>query len=209
MPADMDLARFIADFARGLGLADRRRPQCRRYLPGIGPFDEPEAIRLVFQELAALDPVAYDPASWALEALFPGNTSQRLDIRLGPSDAPLWAIEVKMMRLLRNNGDVEPSAVGHLLSPHEASALVDCEKLVRSFLPGRKAILIYGFDYDAYPLQPMLDAFELLARLRVRLIERHSADFAFLVHPHHRCGSVVAWEIASSPAGVGPVDPRE
>ena len=29
------------------------------------------------------------------------------------------------MRLLRNNGDIEPSAVGHILSPYEESALVE------------------------------------------------------------------------------------
>jgi len=194
--ANFDLSRFVADFVCALERTDARRPQSKEYLPGIGPFDEPQAVRLIFADLAALNPEVYDPATWSLEAPYPGDASQRLDIRLGPSTTPDWAIEVKMMRLLRNNGDLEPSAVGHILSPYQDSALVDCEKLVAAPFPCRKAILIYGFDYDAYPLQPMLDAFEMLARLRVRLGPRHRADFAGLVHPHHRRGSVLAWEIA-------------
>jgi hypothetical protein len=48
----------------------------------------------------------------------------------------------------------------------------------------------------------MLDAFELLARLRVRLVARHAASFDGLVHPYHRRGRVVAWEITSLAAGV-------
>jgi hypothetical protein len=135
----IDLARFVADFARAPRLADAKRPQSKRWSPGIGSFDESQAIRLIFQELADLEPATYSLADRPFETPYPGDATKRLDIRLGPPDAPTWAIEVKMMWLLRNNGDIEPSAVGHILSPYEVSALVDCEKLVSSSLPGRKA----------------------------------------------------------------------
>jgi hypothetical protein len=44
----------------------------------------------------------------------------------------------------------------HVLSPYPAhrSALTDCQKLVRSDLPGRKAIVVFGYDYNDWPMNP-------------------------------------------------------
>jgi hypothetical protein len=146
-------------------------------------------------ELEALAPNIYNHQNYALEVPYPGDAGERLDIRFGPADHTGWAIEVKMMRLFRNNGDREPAAVGHLLSPYEGSALSDCDKLLHSAFPQRKAIMIYGFDYDGYPLDVMLEAFVLLATRRVSIQGQYQSDFAGLIHPHHQRGSVVAWEM--------------
>jgi hypothetical protein len=49
-------------------------------------------------------------------------------------------------------------------------------------LLGRKAIVIYGFDYPAWPMDPVIEAFEMLARTRVSLVRRAEAAYADLVH---------------------------
>ena len=42
----------------------------------------------------------------------------------------------------------------HGIAPYPAhrSALTDCQKLVRSGLPGRKAIVVFGYDYNDWPM---------------------------------------------------------
>jgi hypothetical protein len=55
--------------------------------------------------------------------------------------------------------------------------------------------VIYGFDFEEYPLEPAVAAFETLARERVKLSQRFTASFADLVHPVHRQGAVHAWEL--------------
>ena len=49
----------------------------------------------------------------------------------------------------------------HILSPYagDRSALTDCVKLLESGLTGRKAVVIYGFDYPNLPMDPAVEAF--------------------------------------------------
>jgi hypothetical protein len=92
----------------------------------------------------------------------------------------------------------------HILSPYPAhrSALTDCEKLLSSGLAGRKAILIYGYDYPQWPMDPAIEAFEALAKRAVGLSARHHASFSGLVHPVHQAGRVFGWELEAAKAAV-------
>jgi hypothetical protein len=67
--------------------------------------------------------------------------------------------------------------------------------------------LVFGYDYDAWPMDPAIEAFEALARQRVLLSERHTAAFDHLVHLVHRRGRVFSWELMRS-AGDGAGDRR-
>jgi hypothetical protein len=69
---------------------------------------------------------------------------------------------------------------------------------------GRHAVLIYGYDYPAWPLEPVMAAFECLATREVALSERISASFSNLVHPVHRGGEVFGWEVTPRLAVVTP-----
>ena len=102
-----------------------------------------------------------------------------------------------MFRLLGDNGKPNDYMVMHLLSPYpeRRSALTDCEKLLESGLLGRKAILIYGFEHVEWPLDLAIDAFESLAKARVRLGTPHIAAFDGLIHLVHERGRVFAWEL--------------
>lgn len=122
---------------------------------------------------------------------------QKCDLSFG--DPPLWAIEVKMARFKGNNGKPDDTSLKDLLSPYEAdrSALTDCLKLARDPLADRKALIVYGFDYPERPMDPAIEALELLARQQVELGPRETATLGPLVHPVHSLGRVFGWEVAS------------
>jgi hypothetical protein len=64
------------------------------------------------------------------------------------AELPDWAIEVKMARLRRSNGDYEDATIKKILSPYpdDRSAVTDWRKLAASGFGARRAMLIYGFE---------------------------------------------------------------
>ena len=197
-----DLASIVADFAFGIRLADSLRPaavNARSKLPfgpGIGPHSEAETIRLVLEALERAKPVSYRDR-YSLSVPYLSTPRRRCDICFGIAPSWEWAIEAKMIRLLGDNGKPNDSLLMHVLSPYpeHRSALTDCPKLLHSGLGERKAILIYGYDSDEWPLRLAVTAFEQLAAHQVTLGERITARFEDLIHPVHRSGEVFAWEI--------------
>ena len=103
-----------------------------------------------------------------------------------------------MLRLMGDNGKPNDNMLMHILSPYpnDRSALTDCLKLVESGLVGRKAVVIYGFDYPGRRMDPAIEAFELLARQKVILGNRAVGSYQDLIHPVHRAGRVFGWEVA-------------
>jgi hypothetical protein len=202
----MELQELVADFASALARVDAGRPQALNarsrapYQSGIGPHTEPATVALVIADIKAAKPDSYITAA---HLAIPYNRSRdKCDICIGAPPAWEWAIEVKMIRMLGDNGKPNDNLVGHILSPYPSqhSALTDCTKLVQSQLHGRKAILMYGYDYPQFPLEPLIEAFELLAVHRVRVRSRAEAGFGGLVHPVHTQGQVCAWEIEAPTA---------
>ena len=192
------LGELVRDFAASLRRVDRGRPIWRssrsgiEYLPGIGPYPETEAVRLIAADLMVSKPIY---ASLRLGVPYPASPRQRCDIVLG--DPATWAVEVKLLRLLGDNGKPNDNMLMHVLSPYPAhrSALTDVEKLARSGFDARHAVLIYGFDYDDWPMDPAIEAFELLAKHGLAAAGRAEAEFAGLSHPVQQRGRVFAWEV--------------
>mgnify|MGYP004086424787 FL=1 len=60
-------------------------------------------------------------------------------------------------------------------------------------------MLIYGYEYLEWPMEPAIESFETLASQYVTLGVRSQSDVEGLVHPIHRNGRVFAWESRSSP----------
>jgi hypothetical protein len=192
---ELNAARLGRDFAAGVMLADARMPQWSDYQPGLGPHREVKTVALVMSELARTDPATY--RSFHIGAPYPNAPRQKCDLLIKPTVGPSWAIEVKMLRLLGDNGKPNDNMLMHILSPYRQhrSALTDCEKLAGSGFTESIAILIYGYEYGELPMEPAVEAFELLARQRVRLGPRHFSSFDGLVHPVHQHGGVFVWEI--------------
>jgi hypothetical protein len=201
----MDLQQLVTDFATGMQLADSRLPQARSarsqavYQPGIGPHTESQTVALVMRALEQTRPDAYTRA-YALEQPYPTTTRAKVDICFGASPGWALSVEVKMLRLMGDNGKPNDNILMHILSPYPAhrSAVTDVEKLARSGLPGRKAIVIYAYEYEGWPSLPAIEAFELLAGRRARLRGTTSAAANGLVHPVHRRATVYGWAIEGS-----------
>jgi hypothetical protein len=150
---------------------------------------------MVLEEMRRAHPGVFDPCGQGLP--YPGSR-QRCDLWFG--EPICWAIEVKMARFYGDNGKLDDTAIKDLLSPfdNDHSALTDTTKLAMSQLPGRKAVLVYGFNGPKRPLEPAIDAFEILASQRVALGSRYRVDLPKLVHPVHSSGAVFAWEVLAT-----------
>jgi hypothetical protein len=196
------LGQFVPDFAKGIRIADSRRPQAvglrsgTTYQAGIGPHSEAQTIQLVMNELSVLEPKRY--TAHGLNIPYPAAPRLACDICLGHPPQWDWWIEAKLLRLLGDNGKLNDNMVMHILSPYpeHRSALTDCGKLLRGDPGGKKGVLIFGYDSDRWPMDPAIEAFEALARtFGFQLSERVTSPFDGLTHPVHQRGRVFAWEV--------------
>lgn len=200
----MSLSTFIEAFAAGMGAADARYPQAAnartgvKFKPGIGPHTESRTVDLALAEMVESAPAAY--LNLEREVPYPTSPRSKCDVRVRLGDDP-WAIEVKMLRMMGDNGKPNDNILMHILSPYPShrSALTDCGKLLDSGFEARKAIVIFGYDYPDFPMDPALRAFETLAREVVHLSGRVEAGVVGLVHPVHQAARVVGWEVTALP----------
>jgi len=182
--------------------ADARMPQAINqrskvgFQIGLGPHTESATVRLVMAELGRKAPERYPRIHFGVP--YGDRSRQKCDLALGQGPNWDWLVEVKMLRMLGDNAKQNDNLVTHILSPYPAlrSALTDCDKLAASGLQGRKAIPIYGYEADEWPVEPLLRASEELASHM--LGQRETESFGNLVHPVHLRGSVHAWEIIST-----------
>ena len=198
----VELDEIIRDFAKCIEYVDARAPQAknvrskRPYQPGIGPHTEAQTVKLVTTEMMKRFPSKYDRLI-SVNVPYPDKPRQRCDFCIGLQGEWEWAIEVKMLRILGDNGKPNDNILMHILSPYPAhrSAVTDCLKLSSSSLGKRKAILIYGYEAEKYPLDLAIDAFETIASAYVKLGSRIIAGFSGLIHPIYSQGKVYGWEI--------------
>ena len=195
------ISEFISHFAKCIEIVDAKAPQASnarkpdiKYSPGIGPFQEKKLIKMVTDEMKNQNQIFN---SIVTEEKYPNLSRKKLDI-YWQSDENNYFIEAKAMRRLRNNGTPEEFIMVDLLSPYEGdgSVLGDIKKLLNSGFQGKKVIMIYGYDYDEWPLDIAIDCFEVLAeRHFCKFSEKYQHKFNNLIHPHHKKGEVYAWVI--------------
>lgn len=199
----LELEQLIGDVAVSIKRIDTRGPRAVSvrtgaiYKPGIGPHSETQAVALIVAELQTLSPKRY--SGFVHTSISYPQGRQKCDVCIGTSPSWEWAIEIKMLRLMGDNGKPNDNMLMHILSPYptDRSALTDCVKLLESGLPGRKAVVIYGFDYPNLPMDPAIEAFETLAGRCVGLGPRCVSHYANLLHPVHAAGRVFGWEITA------------
>lgn len=193
MPITLD--QLVQDLARAWERVDATAPRSKNYPPGLGAFDEKDLVKRLLEDLHTLDPAAYGGPETREAPYRSGSAGDLCDLCLGHAGAWDWALEVKVARLLRSTGGIEPAAVSHILSPYGESALYDCTKILRFAPTKARGIVIIGYDYPGLPLSALIDDFEVLARRRVSLGTRAEAEFSGSVHPYHRKGCIMAWEV--------------
>ena len=184
------LDEFLSEFANRIKIVDSKSKH-PKYGEGIGPFSEPQTIKKLLSEF----PAGWNGCEFEREVDYPSG--EQCDLCIEVNDQMKLFIEFKMMRLKRANGDIEDSNIGHILSPYpkQRSALTDIQKLKQSSFEGDKAIVIYGYDYDEYPMSCLIDCFEKLAGSQLQT-PKYSRNFDGLRHPVHTRGQVHGWMLS-------------
>lgn len=186
------LSHVLKDFADALKAIDRRRIAHKDFRPGIGPFGEAIAVKEALKQMKEVPLGRYANAI----------TKQFPDLLI-PSE---WAIEFKIARPFGDNGKPAEHWSENILHPYpgNTSSLGDCMKLLNPNISERKAVVIFGFEHASprTPLDPAIDAFELLAIhiLRLKMSRRCEERRNNLVHPVHQVLRVFGWQV------LGPVE---
>ena len=181
-----DLNRLVNDIADACVAIDRDAPAFKAFRRGIGPYGEPQAVKLIAAELNKLD----DYRGLA--------SSKRLPDMLIRGQ---WALEFKIARPFGDNGLEAENWSVNLLHPYSGnvSVFADCLKLSR--LPGaeRRAAVVLGFEHAPanIDLDVLFRAFEAICAvlLPFTLSQRAEATRTSLVHPVHQVLRVAAWEV--------------
>lgn len=202
----MDLSTYVSDFAGAVKRVDSAGPCAvnarsgQSYRPGIGPHTEDQTVAMVMADLCQHSPASYRGA-FSLQVPYPMTPRSKLDIAFGAGGHWSLCVEVKMLRLMGDNGLVNDNMLMHILSPYPAhrSAVTDTEKLLESSFTGEKALVIYAYEYPKWPSLPAIQAFEALASRRVSLESVASATNCGLVHPVHAGITVYGWRISALP----------
>ena len=193
-----DFKKIISDFALSIKKIDSTKPvyvsqrkNKNVYKPGIGPHTETATINLVVNELK--QDKFYTKIE--REIKYP-NSRKSCDLKFNINNKILFS-EVKMMRIMGDNNKANDNIFMHIFSPYEKqnSALTDGLKLLKSGFDGEKSIIIYGYDYDDFPIEKTISLFEKTTKDFFNISERYSASFEKLVHPVHTRGSVYGWTI--------------
>ena len=128
---------------------------------------------------------------------YPDSKRKECDLKFVLENETIFS-EVKMMRILGDNNKANDNIFMHIFSPYEVqnSALTDGIKLLKSNFEGLKSIIIYGYDYDNFPLLKTIEMYEKIAKDFYSLSERYESSFKDLVHPVHQRGQVFGWLIS-------------
>lgn len=182
----MELRTVVTDIADALKAVDSSREPFKTYLPGVGPYGEPQLLKLVCQHLNSSSRYAsFVKTMRTPDLLIKGH----------------WALEVKIVRPFGNDGRPAENWSVNLLHPYvgNASLLGDCLKLRSIEREERKAVLAIAYEHDPplIDLEPLTLSFELIAAqvLSIPLGERISVERGDLVHPIHRRLVVMGWTV--------------
>jgi hypothetical protein len=132
------LAGLVTDFARGIEAADSQAPVASNsrtgvsYQPGIGPHAEAQTVKLVMAHLADADPERY--ASHRLGVPCADGTRQACDVCLDGPEPWEWAIEVKMLRLMGDNGKLVLPRLGDQEIQDAAQGQLSLDGLTRQLI---------------------------------------------------------------------------
>jgi hypothetical protein len=131
----------------------RNRRNKRPYVKGVATLFEPQFTKEVVRCWSAEHPT---DLSWINdEHPYPDSrdtcdlviTDSSVEVEFGSFE---WAIELKFLRLVGNNGNNNDYVMQKAISPFlkDRSLVHDIEKLKMATFGKRKAVIFYGFDYN-------------------------------------------------------------
>ncbi len=182
----MELDEIMKDIADGLAYIDATRVPFRAFQPGVGPYGEPQLVKLLAVYLNE-------------RPQFHGAVrTKRTPDLLIPKE---WAMEFKITRPFGDNGREAENWSVNLLHPYpgNVSTIGDCYKLANLQCTERKAVVVIGYEHrpPKIDLTPLIESFEVIAEriARIELSPRIETQREGLVHPVHQTVRVFAWEV--------------
>lgn len=182
----MELAEVIDDITSGIVAVDASQKSFRAFKPGVGPYGEPQLVRLIAGQLNQL-------------SNYHGTArTKRYPDLLIPGER---AIEFKIARPFGDNGKEAENWSVNLLHPYpgNVSTIGDCYKLTNHAGPERRAIVVIGYEHvpPKIDLNPLVESFEVVAKRvsRFTLSSRIERRNDGLIHPVHQSVRVFAWEL--------------
>jgi hypothetical protein len=182
----MDLIQIVSDIGAALASVDKSGEPFRSFQPGVGPYGEPQLVKLIASYLNGLP-----------EYRTSVRTKRTPDLLI-PNE---WAVEFKIARPYGDNGKEAENWSVNLLHPYpgNVSTLGDCYKL--RGIPGleQKAVVVIGYEHSPpkISLTPLVEAFEAVAKYvaGVELSARLEVRVENLIHPVHQSARVFAWQL--------------
>jgi hypothetical protein len=182
----MELQKIVADTADALAAIDGSRIPFKQFQPGVGPYGEPQLVRLIATQLGTMSEYS---------GLVVTERTPDMLIR------GHWALEFKIVRPYGDNAELAENWSVNLLHPYagNVSVLGDCLKLLDLVGPEKRASIVVGYEHDppVVNLDPLVRSFELIATdvLLLQLGNRIEMVRSGLIHPVHQRVRVFAWEV--------------
>ena len=157
----MELSKILKRFAAGLKAIDDtsswQGTSARTgatYLAGVPAMTERQLCHELVQWWTSTFPNDFNPVGTCHEEVpYPGLSRARCDIVFSskPNDGvPEWAIEVKRIQFIGDNGKKNDHNVQKMLSPYmkDRSLVHDIERMRKHPIASRHAVIGYAFSYD-------------------------------------------------------------
>lgn len=158
----MELDQILERFAEGLVKVDQQTQHVSAnqrtgevYLPGVKTMREPKFVEELLDWWRRDHPQDFDPADASnREVPYPNIPRASCDLVLSSDGSPLatpeWAIEVKHIALVGNNGKNNDYGVQKILSPYlkDRSLIHDIKRMRSAPMGKRQAVVGYCFEYN-------------------------------------------------------------
>lgn len=175
-----DIVQIIADILKEF---DSESPIHKTFRAGIGPFGEPQIVRIIANRLCQK----------GLNAVT--RRTPDLDIE------HKWAIEFKIVRPFGDNGKEAENWSVNMLHPYagNTSLLGDAIKLANLETYPNKGLFLIGFEHNPPKicLDPLIDSFEVIASqvMGISLDKRIEEKRDSLVHSEHQLLRCIGWQL--------------
>ena len=179
----MDLVETIADATNALAAIDASSIPFKNFQPGVGPYDEPQSLKLITQHLNNLP--KYKRRVITPNLLIPQER----------------AIKFNVTRPFEGNGNRAENWSVNLLHPYPSnmSTIGNSLKLVQARFPERLAVAVTGYEHSPpqIDLSPLINAFEIIAAqvASIMLFEKVETRRKHPIHSVHKRIRAFAWEV--------------
>ena len=176
---------LVEDIANAIRDIDSSGIAFKQFKPGVGPYGEPQLVKLIAQNLAEKRSQRGAKTCRTPDVLIPNA----------------WALEFKIVRPFGDNGVEAEHWSENLLHPYRGnvSAIGDAIKLLEFQGSERKGIIVLSYEHEPpkIDISVLISAFELICRelLKLPLSDRHSAVVKNCIHPVHQRATVYGWEL--------------